>query len=135
MAGSPTEIDIRPGDTKSYVDVFTDTETGEPIDADLSDGTWEATCQIRKDYNPTSPLIAEFDCEITGPNTILRTLTEEQSLQLDDVPFTSTSVTRKRKVYWDAQLRKEDGLGAGSDYVLTYLSGVILLPGQVTRAS
>lgn len=134
MADTPEKITIRPGDTKIYTDTFTDTETGLPISADLTDGTWEATSQIRRYLDPASAVVATFDCEITSANSVKRTLTEDQSSNLDDVPFTASPATGKRKVYWDAQLRKTDGIAAGEDYVFTYLSGVVTIPGQVTRA-
>lgn len=137
MAADPTKPEIRAGDTKVYDDVLTDTVSGDPIDAaDLTDGTWEVSCQIRANYATTSPVVAEFTCEATGPATIRRMLTEVESLKLDAVAFDpkDTAKTATRKVYWDAQIRKTDGLDAGQPYVLTYLSGSIKILGQVSRA-
>jgi hypothetical protein len=133
----PTQLSFRAGDTKVYVDDLTDTLTGDAIDeADLTDPDWTATCQIRLNYAVTSPVVAEFNCETTGAAQVTRTLFEDQSLLLDSVPFkdTDTKKLKPRRVYWDAQLRKEDGLAAGEPYVLTYLSGWIDILGQVSRA-
>jgi hypothetical protein len=127
-----TKLEIRAGDTKVYTDTITDTVTGDPITADLEAGGWEAICQIRVDYAVTSAVVAEFSCEITGPNEVTRTLYEVESLALDEVAFTGAA-TGKRKVYWDAQLRLPDGLAAGQDYVITYQSGTIDILGQVSR--
>lgn len=125
-------LNIRPGDTKRYIDTLTDTATGVPVDADLTDGTWSAICQVRLDYAPTSDVVSEFDCDITDVNEVTRTLFEDQSTALDDVPF-EAEATVKRKAYWDAQLRQTDGLAAGQDYVVTYRSGIINILGQVSR--
>lgn len=131
---SVDKLSIRAGDTKQYVDTLTDTTTGDPVDADLTDGDWSATCQIRLDYATTSEVIAAFEAEITGVNEVTRTLFESESTALDDVPFVNGPTT-KRTVYWDAQLRQADGLSAGEDYVVTYRSGTIDILGQVSRDS
>ena len=137
MADDPRFIEIRAGDTKVYTDVATDTVSGDPITADLLADGWVATCQIRVNYDPTSTVLAEFDCQITDAQTIRRTLFEDQSLLLDGAEFAAEDVAKvgKRKVYWDAQLRLPDGLAVGEDYVVTYLSGTITILGQVSRSA
>lgn len=126
------KVPVRAGDTKQYVDTLTDTATGEPITADLTDG-WEALCQIRANYATTSAVVASFTADITAANEVTRTLYEDQSTLLDAVPFVDAPSIGKRTVYWDAQLRLPDGLGAGKDYVVTYRSGKIEILGQVSR--
>lgn len=136
MADDPRYISVRAGDTKVYLDDLTDTVSGLPIDdADLTDPDWTATCQVRLNYATTSPVVAEFACETTGPAQVTRSLFEDQSLLLDTVAFkdTDTKKVKSRLVYWDAQLRKEDGLATGEPYVITYLSGTIEILGQVSR--
>ena len=129
-------VEIRAGDTVVFVDTLTDTATGSAISADLTDGTWTVACQVRARRAKTDPVLAQFTCEITGANTVKRSLYEAESLKLDDVPFPANDTAKKgkRTVYWDAEIRKTDGLAAGEDYVLTYESGVIKILGQVSRA-
>lgn len=84
------------GDTRTWTHVFTDTETGDPIDIT----GWVFVSQFREDLD-RGAIIATATCTITdGPNGVMTEVLP--AAQADLLPG-QTDPDVKPVVYWDLQ--------------------------------
>jgi hypothetical protein len=121
----PTPVKVKRslyrGDTRVWTHVFTDSDSGDPIDLT----GWEFLSQFRDDLD-RGTVVATADCEVTvgATGTVVETLSAAEA---DALPG-QTDPAVKPRVYWDLQSTDPDG------NVQTWMYAQVVVMGDASDA-